>query len=91
MGREEAEGESGAFRMRQTPKDHILKREDAKAVAAAERRQNGLPHITCQSGALENNMPEDQGIRQQVCRILEGGSDAFRKRERRYALPEGQV
>ena len=32
-----------------------------------------------------------KGIRQQVCRILEGGSDAFRKRERRYALPEGGV
>ena len=60
-------------------------------VATAERRQNGLPEITYQSGALENNMPEEQGITQQVCRILEGGSDAFRKRERRYALPEGQV
>ena len=59
-------------------------------VATAERRQNGLPRITYQSGALENNMPKEQGIRQQVCRILEGGSDAFRKRERRYALPEGQ-
>lgn len=58
-------------------------------VAAAERRENGLPHITYQAGALENNMPEDQGIRQLVCRLLEGGSDAFRKRERRYALSEG--
>ena len=60
-------------------------------VAVAERRENGFPHISYQSGALENNMPEDQGIRQQVCRILEGGSDAFLKRERRYALPEGRV
>ena len=60
-------------------------------VATAERHQNGLPHITYQSGALENSTPKDQGIRQQVCRILEGGSDAFRKRERRYALREGQA
>ena len=60
-------------------------------VATAERRPNGLPHITYQSGALENNMPEDHGIRQQVCRILEGGSDAFRKRELRYALPQVKV
>ena len=60
-------------------------------VAVAERRGNGFPHISYQSGALENNMPEDQGIRQQVCRILEGGSDAFLKRERHYALPEGRV
>ena len=57
-------------------------------VATAERRQDGFPHITYQSGALENSTPEDRGIRQQVCRILEGGSDAFRKRERRYALRE---
>ena len=60
-------------------------------VATAERRQNGLPHITYQSGALENSTPVEHGIRQQVCRILEGGSDAFRKRERRYALREGQA
>lgn len=55
-------------------------------VATAARRDNGLPHITYQSGALENSSLEEQGIRQQVCRILEGGSDAFRKRERRYGL-----
>ena len=48
-------------------------------VATAERRENGFPHITYQSGALEDNVPEDRGIRQQVCRILEGGADAFRK------------
>ena len=55
-------------------------------VATDARRDNGLPQITYHSGALENNTPPDQGIRQQVCRILEGGSDAFLKRERRYAL-----
>lgn len=59
-------------------------------VAAVHRRDTGLPHITYRSGALENNAPQDQGIRQQVCRILEGGSDAFRKRERRYALQEAR-
>ena len=58
-------------------------------VATATRQENGLPYISYQSGGLENNNPVGQGIRQQVCRILEGGSDAFRKRERRYALPKG--
>lgn len=58
-------------------------------VASCERRENGFPHITYHSGSLENNTPEDRGIRQQVCRILEGGSDAFLKRERRYALSSG--
>ena len=57
-------------------------------VATAQRRDNGLPYIAYQSGSLENNVPWDQSIRHQVCRILEGGYDAFRKRERRYALPE---
>lgn len=52
-------------------------------VATATRRGNDLPHITYISGALEN--PE---IRAQVCRVLEGGSTAFRKREKRYAFPD---
>jgi ABC-type Mn2+/Zn2+ transport system ATPase subunit len=55
-------------------------------VACCERRADGLPHITYHSGSLENAIPEDRGIRQQVCRILEGGSDAFLKREKRYSL-----
>ena len=60
-------------------------------IAAAERRENGLPHITYRAGPLEDNIPDPQGIRQQVCRILEGGSDAFRQREQRYALPDGHT
>jgi hypothetical protein len=55
-------------------------------VATVRRRENGLPHMTYRSGALENMSPEETGIRQQVCRILEGGADAFLKRERRYSL-----
>lgn len=57
-------------------------------VATCNRRENGLPHIEYHSGSLENTAPEDRGIRQQVCRILEGGSDAFMKRERRYSLTQ---
>jgi hypothetical protein len=59
---------------------------DQIVIATAARRANGLPHISYRSGSLENSIPPDQGIRQQVCRILEGGSDAFLKRERRYDL-----
>jgi hypothetical protein len=55
-------------------------------VASCGRQENGLPHMTYYSGSLENNTPEETGIRQQVCRILEGGSEAFQKRERRYSL-----
>ena len=55
-------------------------------IATAKRRADGLPYITYNAGALENTAPDGSGIREQVCRILEGGSDAFRKRERRYSL-----
>jgi energy-coupling factor transporter ATP-binding protein EcfA2 len=55
-------------------------------VAFCDRLANGLPHMAYHSGALENISPEDKAIRPQVCRILEGGSDAFLKRERRYSL-----
>jgi len=55
-------------------------------VARAERYQNGFPHISYQSGGIEDNTPANQGIRQKICRILEGGREAFRKRERRYEL-----
>ncbi|MNJ04396.1 hypothetical protein D3C73_1651360 [compost metagenome] len=50
-------------------------------IASAEKQDSGLPVIHYTSGALE-----DEGIRQQVCNILEGGSDAFLKRDRRYAI-----
>lgn len=57
-------------------------------VSTAERRADGLPHITYSAGALENTKQDGSGIREQVCRILEGGTDAFQKRERRYSLPK---
>lgn len=57
-------------------------------VASAEKRADGLPSISYQSGSLENNYPPERGIRQQVCKILEGGDTAFLKRERRYAIKD---
>lgn len=55
-------------------------------IATAKPRGDGLPHITYASGSLENSVKNGHGVRQQVCRILEGGSIAFLKREKRYAL-----
>ena len=60
-------------------------------IATCARREGGLPHISYRSGALENAAPKESGIRQQVCRILEGGADAFLKRERRYSLAEKDI
>lgn len=51
-------------------------------VAAAEKQSTGLPSIRYVSGAMEN-----AAVRQQVCNILEGGNEAFLKRDRRYAIP----
>jgi hypothetical protein len=48
------------------------------------------------AGSLENTKEKDkankivlesQGIREHVCEILEGGSEAFKKREQKYNLP----
>ena len=47
------------------------------------------------NGPLEYTVPKDesisgvlfqQGIKEHVCDILEGGNEAFKKRERKYAL-----
>ena len=57
-------------------------------VASPEGREDGLLHITYHSGALENVSPEETAIRPQACRILDGGADAFLKRERRYSLAQ---
>lgn len=56
---------------------------DQVIVASAERKTSfGLPNISYRAGGLEDNK-----IRADVCRILEGGERAFLERERRYGLP----
>ena len=45
------------------------------------------PKIQYSSGALEDTSKSDPlGIREEVCRILEGGTKAFQLRENRYAI-----
>jgi len=61
---------------------------DQVVVSQACRRVGGLPTMRYATGSLENVAPALPGIREQVCRILEGGATAFLKRERRYALSE---
>jgi ABC-type cobalamin/Fe3+-siderophores transport system ATPase subunit len=56
-------------------------------VAQSEIRANGLPYIRYSLGsleALEADGPIAGSIREEVCRILEGGRRAFRMRQRRY-------
>jgi hypothetical protein len=42
---------------------------------------DSLPEVTYVAGGLE-----DEEIRDQVCRLLEGGEEAFRKRGERYGI-----
>ncbi|MEK7469254.1 MAG: TrlF family AAA-like ATPase [Planctomycetota bacterium] len=57
---------------------------DQVIIAQGVRSKPGaLPTFTYEGGALE-----DPKVRQQVCRILEGGEKAFRQRERRYGLSQ---
>jgi ABC-type lipoprotein export system ATPase subunit len=56
-------------------------------VAESELRSNGFPTITYTFGSLEASEPDGTmgtSIREAVCRIMEGGRDAFRQRESRY-------
>ncbi|KKW08298.1 MAG: hypothetical protein UY44_C0012G0012 [Candidatus Kaiserbacteria bacterium GW2011_GWA2_49_19] len=60
-------------------------------------RENRKYRFEYVSGALENNFELDiavepailyrKGVRQHVCEILEGGKEAFKKREQKYGFP----
>jgi len=55
---------------------------DQVIVAESERTSpTGLPHVRYFAGGLE-----DPEIRSEVCRLLEGGEDAFRRRGKRYGV-----
>jgi hypothetical protein len=58
---------------------------DAVIVATGTRRDDGGMEFTYVAGALEDSRIAGEPIRDSVCRILEGGKDAFQARERRYA------
>jgi predicted ATP-dependent endonuclease of OLD family len=63
-------------------------------------RENKKFQFEYVSGSLENSFELDadkepaillrKGIRQHVCEVLEGGKEAFQKREQKYDFPAGQ-
>jgi energy-coupling factor transporter ATP-binding protein EcfA2 len=58
---------------------------DQVVVAEASRQAaTGLPDVTYSSGGLE-----DSELRAQVCSLLEGGEEAFKKRGQRYGVSLG--
>ncbi len=60
---------------------------DSEQVVVASFDGTRTPKINYRAGSLENTHPDPTlGIREEVCRILEGGIKAFQLREARYAL-----
>jgi hypothetical protein len=56
-------------------------------VARADVQKNGLPYIRYSSGGLEAlkaDGPLVGSVRDEICRVLEGGKEAFKMRELRY-------
>lgn len=76
-----------AFRRRQiimvTHNANLVVNTDSDQVIVAESNRTSptaLPQVTYRAGGLE--LP---AIRAEVCRLLEGGQEAFEKRRRRYS------
>jgi predicted ABC-type transport system involved in lysophospholipase L1 biosynthesis ATPase subunit len=61
---------------------------DAEQVLVANFDGSRAPKIIYRSGALEDSNPNGPvlGIREEACRILEGGTKAFQLREQRYSI-----
>jgi energy-coupling factor transporter ATP-binding protein EcfA2 len=61
----------------------VVNTDSDQVIVASSQRQatNALPDISYRSGGLE-----DPRIREDVCSLLEGGSEAFRKRGERYGV-----
>ncbi len=59
---------------------------DAEQIIIADNQGESIRYI---SGSLEDgNVIENTGIKADICNILEGGSYAFEKRERKYGIQE---
>lgn len=59
---------------------------DAEQIIVAENQGENIRYV---AGSLEDgNVKENRGIRADICNILEGGSYAFEKRERKYGIQE---
>lgn len=79
---------------------NIVVNSDAEEVIVANQHGEDSKNQDCikfqyTTGSLENTKPKDenasivlqsQGIREHVCEVLEGGTEAFKKRENKYAI-----
>ena len=87
-----------------THNPNVVVSADAEQIIVTNQKGKDFPNEAALkfqyvSGALEYSKPEDKniefvlkskGIREHVCEILEGGEDAFKQRERKYAIKNMQ-
>jgi hypothetical protein len=72
-----------------TDNPNLVVTTDSEQIIICNFDGSRAPRVQYRSGALENtSLAPDEGIREEVCHLLEGGVDAFRIREHRYDLPE---
>jgi predicted ATP-dependent endonuclease of OLD family len=83
-----------------THNPNIVVGADSELIIVANQNGNDSPNkngnkFQYVSGSLENSKEynknititlESQGIKEHVCEILEGGNEAFKQRERKYAI-----
>ncbi len=78
-----------------THNPNLVVNTDAEQVIVANYNGTGTPRIQYSAGSLENQAAElpgveledlEDGIIEQVCKILEGGETAFESRKRKYEL-----
>jgi DNA repair exonuclease SbcCD ATPase subunit len=84
------------FRVRKTTRQiiiithnpNLVINTDAEQVLVARFDGSGSPKIVYRAGALEDTNPSGPvvGIREEACKILEGGTKAFQLREQRYSI-----
>lgn len=74
-----------------THNPNLVVNTDAELVIVAEseaREPAKLPKMRYRWGALEGDDQNGKPIKDTICEIMEGGAEAFLRRERRYALPD---
>ena len=59
----------------------VVNTDAEQIIIASYDRSRSDGYISYKSGALENHE-----IKEEVCRVLEGGSEAFQNRERKYGF-----
>jgi energy-coupling factor transporter ATP-binding protein EcfA2 len=72
-----------------THNPNLVVNTDAEQIVIADYDGTRSPRIRYRSGALEDTRESGArlGIREGVCEVVEGGTEAFLKREEKYSLP----